>query len=43
MPTLQLLLRVWETLVFNNQSVRLGGIMVELWVELHVIPPIFHP
>ena len=23
----------------NNQRVRQGGIRVELWVELHVIPP----
>ena len=26
-----------------NQYVRQGGIMVELRVELHVIPHIFHP
>ena len=27
---------------FDNQDVGHGGIMAELWVELHVIPPIFH-
>ena len=27
---------------FDNQKVEHGGIMAELWVELHVIPPIFH-
>ena len=27
---------------FDNQKVGHGGIMVKLWVELHVIPPIFH-
>ena len=27
---------------FDNQDVGNGGIMVKLWVELHVIPPIFH-
>ena len=29
--------------ISNSQYVRQGGIRVELWVELHVIPPIFHP
>ena len=28
--------------LFDNQKVGHGGIMAELWVELHVIPPIFH-
>ena len=27
---------------FDNQKVEHGGIMAELGVELHVIPPIFH-
>lgn len=27
---------------FDNQGVGHGGIMAKLWVELHVIPPIFH-
>ena len=27
---------------FDNQDVGHGGIMAELWVELHVIPPVFH-
>ena len=31
----------WRYL-FDNQNVGYGGIMAELWVELHVIPPIFH-
>ena len=28
--------------LFDNLNVRHGGIMAKLWVELHVIPPIFH-
>ena len=31
----------WRYL-FDNLNVRHGGIMAKLWVELHVIPPIFH-
>ena len=29
--------------ISNNQYVRRGGIMGGIWVELYVIPPIFHP
>ena len=28
--------------LFDNLNVRHGGIMAKLWVELHVIPPVFH-